>query len=226
MRDTIANAVTTVAGVDAGDVVRAGIVFDIPLLRTELLGAHRVSDRRFLAEMLPKNGVGAEIGVFTGLFSTILLDVADPRQMYFVDPWWDAFGKFYPDWGSYNDHGRLETKVAYRAAKERIAKHTRKNANSEVVVGYSTSFLPTLSDGSLDWAYLDSTHSYEGTRDELALLKRKIRPGGILAGDDWYEDPMHVHAGVAMAAKEAVARGDYILIGAFACAQWALRVPE
>ncbi len=37
--------------------------------------------------MLPKGGVGAELGVWKGEFSVRLLKGAKPRQLYLIDPW-------------------------------------------------------------------------------------------------------------------------------------------
>jgi hypothetical protein len=196
---------------------------DKGLLRAELLTNHRVSERYPLIALLPKGRVGAEIGVFTGLFSTALLALTQPKKMYFVDPWWKEFGPLYPDWGIYTDHGKLPTAAAHQVATERIAKHAR-GVETDVAIEHSMTFLSRMPDHHFDWVYLDSTHSYEGTREELELLRRKIKPGGILAGDDWHESPDHPHYGVAQAIKEAMARGEFEMIRLFPALQWAIRV--
>ncbi len=164
------------------------------------------------------------MGVFTGLFSATLLAVTQPRKMYFVDPWWREFGDRYPDWGMYTDGGRLATRVAYEASSRRIRRHAGR-AETVVEVGYSTEFLPSKPDGHFDWVYLDASHAYEKVRAELALVRPKMRPGGVVAGDDYYTDADHIHAGLARAVQEAAAGGAYELVGTFAAAQWALRVP-
>ena len=111
---------------NARDVIKAGnLAWDLSLIRSEMTTDHRISDRRFLADMLPKGGIGAEIGVFTGLFSTVLLEIARPKKIYFVDPWWQAYGPNYPNWGCYTDYGRLSTKAAYETALRRTASHSR-----------------------------------------------------------------------------------------------------
>jgi hypothetical protein len=207
------------------DVLRVGSLrANFPLIRAEFLVNHRVRDRIPLANLLPTGGIGAELGVFTGLFSTVLLDMARPRKTYFVDPWWKAYGEHYSDWGRYTDHGRLSTATAYEVAVDRITRRSRK-AEIEIVVDYSTQFLARLPDKHLNWAYLDSTHSYEGTCEEFAILRRKIMLGGILAGDDWHDDQSHRHAGVARAIKEAIAKKQCELIGTFPSHQWAVRLP-
>lgn len=64
--------------------------------------------------------------------------------------------------------------------------------------------LTRMPDQHLDWAYLDTTHEYDQTARELQLLKQKVKPGGIIAGDDWRPDPSHPHHGVCKAVQAFV----------------------
>ena len=90
---------------------------------------------------------------------------------------------------------------------------------------YSKTFLPKMPDNHFDWICLDSTHSYEGIRAELLVLRTKVKSGGIVAGDDWYDNPAHVHAGVAEAVKEAVTRRKFESLTILPAFQWTIRVP-
>jgi hypothetical protein len=210
---------------NASDVFRVGSIrMNKSLLKAEFLHDHRIRSRVALARLLPKNGIAAEFGVFTGLFSTILLEEARPRHMYFVDPWSKEFGDRYPDWGVYTDHGKLATADAREIAKKRIARRSGET-NVEVIVGYSTDFLAETPERLFDWVYLDSTHSYEGTRHELSLLRTKVKSGGIIAGDDWNDDDDHPHAGVARAVREALKRKEFEELRLLPPLQWTLSVP-
>jgi hypothetical protein len=40
-------------------------------------------------------------------------------------------------------------------------------------------------DGSLDWIYLDTDHSYSTTRSELRAYAPKLKPDGVIAGHDY-----------------------------------------
>src|SRR5215468_1562044 len=141
---------------------------DLSILRAELRAPHRIMGRRFIVDFIPPNSVGAELGVFTGLFSSILARERKITRVTFVDPWWEAFGDHYPDWGAYTDYGRVSTRKAFEVAEKRISGAALPNRTLEVA--YSYDWLQNQSDESLDWVYLDSTHSYEGTKRELGLL--------------------------------------------------------
>ena len=140
---------------------------------------------RFL-ERLPKNGVGAELGVSRGDFTPHLLRVTRPRQLHPIDDWWTLYGERYPDWRPYTEHGRLITRRAHdearRAADERCIFH----------VGDDLDILRGFPEGHFDWVYLDTSHQYEHTLAELGLLRTRAK---LICGDDWIEDPSSANHG-------------------------------
>src|SRR6267378_4371578 len=96
------------------DILLSGYVpRDINILRAELREPHRIKGRLFIVDFIPPNSVGAELGVFTGLFSSILAKERKISRVTFVDPWWEAFGDHFPDWGVYTDYGRVSTRKAF-----------------------------------------------------------------------------------------------------------------
>ena len=40
-------------------------------------------------------------------------------------------------------------------------------------------------DGYFDWVYVDGNHNEPFVGQDLDLARRKVRPGGIIAGDDY-----------------------------------------
>ena len=76
---------------------------DFNIFKAEMKAKHRVRERLFLLQYLPGNSTGAEIGVFTGLFSAVISRQQKFSKVTFVDPWWRMYGERYPDWGSYTD---------------------------------------------------------------------------------------------------------------------------
>ena len=194
---------------------------DLSIFRAELLASHRVIGRRFIVNFIPSNSVGAELGVFTGLFSSILARETKISRVAFVDPWWEAFGDYYPDWGAYTDHGRVSTRKAFEVAERRISRAALPHRVVEVASSYD--WLKNQPDKSLDWVYLDSTHSYEGTKRELELLHTKIKDTGLILGDDWQIDRDNYHHGVCLAVNEFLKSSNFELIVCGQHNQWILR---
>jgi hypothetical protein len=183
---------------------------------------HRLERRRAILRLLEPGTAGAELGVFTGLFSEIILRDVRPAVLHLVDPWWLAYGERYPDWGAYTDHGRLETRVAHDAAVAR-SEAARGDCDVQFHVSMSADWLRSIPDASIDWVYVDSTHYYEETVEELMLLAEKIRPSGLVLGDDWRPDPGDPHHGVFRAVHELVRAGVWDVIRVDEHVQWAVR---
>lgn len=153
-----------------------------------------------LRRVLPHHAVGAELGVHKGHLSGKLIDWTEPRRFYAVDPW-ELLGDEW-EWAA----GEKSTVKGRLRATEGIRKHIESGV-AEVVVADDLEWLRSLDDGTLDWVYVDTSHAYEHTLAELDLLVEKVRPGGVIAGDDWRSDPSHRHHGVCKAVREFAADG-------------------
>jgi Methyltransferase domain len=193
-----------------------------PLSAADAAERHRLEPRREILRLLAPGTVGAELGVFTGMFAEVIAQDVRPAVFHLVDPWWRAYGEHYPDWGLYTDEGRLPTAAAHEAAEARAAL-APPECDVQVHVMSSQGWLASLGDHTLDWVYLDSTHEYKDTLAELTLLAAKIRPHGLVLGDDWWPDVSHVHHGVFRAVHEVVRAGAFDLVRADAHTQWAIR---
>lgn len=53
------------------------------------------------------------------------------------------------------------------------------------IQGDSADSAQRFDDGSVDFVYVDASHEYEGVKRDLNAWWPKLRPGGVLAGDDW-----------------------------------------
>jgi LmbE family N-acetylglucosaminyl deacetylase len=135
---------------------------------------HRVERRLGILDLVQPGTVGAELGVFTGLFAEAILETVRPAALHLVDPWWLAYGDLYPDWGAYTAGGALPT-------------------------------------------------HYRPTLEELRLLRDKLRPDGLVLGDDWKPEPNDPHHGVFRAVHELVREGMWDLLRADEQRQWAIR---
>jgi hypothetical protein len=151
--------------------------------------------RDILTKLLPADGVGAELGVHKGHLTPLLLEWTRPKKLYVVDPWY-LLGPTW-DWAA----GDKSTVNGLRRVLKRI-EPALGDGRAEVVIADDREWLANVEDGTLDWVYLDSSHEYHHTLEELELLVRKVRLGGVIAGDDWNADPNHRHHGVCKAVTE------------------------
>jgi Methyltransferase domain len=144
--------------------------------------------------------VGAELGVHKGYFSRIIMDQLHPSKLFLVDSWYLVAGREW-HWGDGNRNvidGLCE--VLHTMENELVS------GRAVLVIDEDISALHKMPDGSLDWAYIDTSHQYDHTMQELEVLKEKVKVGGAICGDDWREDPNHRHHGVCRAVREFLTR--------------------
>jgi hypothetical protein len=167
-------------------------------------------------ELVRKGSVCAEIGVYKGDFTREILRVGEPRELHLLDGWWEVEGETYEnEW--YGWEGVSDTRAAYREVERIVAEHPE----CQIHFGDDLETLPTFPDHYFDWVYLDSSHKYEHTKRELALLARKVKPEGIISGHDWWPDPSHEHHGVYRAVNEFCER-DWQIVYLDDWNQWAI----
>jgi hypothetical protein len=141
--------------------------------------------RKFLLKMLPKNSIGAEIGVHRGDFADRILRIVDPKELHLIDPWrhpWrqsDTYKECAQYGGKVLD-GQTEMDSRFEADihSGRVTVHR----------GYSSDVLAEFPDGYFDWVYIDGNHLYDFVKQDLELSFKKTKPGGYIAGDDYRED--------------------------------------
>jgi hypothetical protein len=140
-----------------------------------------VRSRSELGEFLNERallGSGAEVGVYTGLFSATILRRWKGERLWLIDPWTHQ-----PD---YLDSWNADDRTMAR----RLATARRRLKPYEGRVGWirsrsdvaASEFAPN----SLAFVYIDANHSYLHVKRDLALWFPKIRPGGLLAGHDYF----------------------------------------
>jgi len=191
-------------------------VVDEAIRRSEECFWHRIVERQFLLTHIPDGSVGVELGVYTGMFSALLAHDKKIRQVTFVDPWWLKHGESFPRrWKDYSDWGKIATRKAYALATERIRSCGLEGR--AIVVGYAERWLAAQPDASLDWAYLDTVHTYRQTMQELGLLDKKLTAHGIIIGDDWDFD------GIFFAVNDFVKTHDFQVMFCDVRNQWMLR---
>lgn len=127
-----------------------------------------LENRTKLLQLLPKNGIVAELGVNKGEFSESILKLTCPTKLHLVDVW-----------NTERYHNGLKLEVEEKFASEIDSKVVELN------IGYSTQVVNHFPDNYFDWIYIDTEHSYKCTIEELNKYASKMKPNGIIAGHDY-----------------------------------------
>lgn len=111
-------------------------------------------------------GTGAEIGVYRGEFSVIISQYAD--KLYCVD-----------SYRGYASHDQTDLNEAYQMAQERLP-------NAEFMRLPSMKAVHKFERDSLDFVYIDGNHYFMHISEDIYHWARKVKPGGIVAGHDYF----------------------------------------
>ena len=138
-----------------------------------------------LLKRLPEGEVrGAEVGVFSGRMSKLLLERPDLCLMM-VDSW-EGFGAAYgekSDW-----HARLTQKQQDDYMKAAI-RNTQFADNRRLVLRErSLDVAASCEPNSLDFVFLDADHSQEAVRADIAAWWPAVKGGGLLGGHDYCDE--------------------------------------
>ncbi len=139
--------------------------------------------RDFIVRRLPPDGVGAEIGVYRGDFSERLLAVARPRLLHLIDPWICVPEIPSRQWGGRGNNTQAVMDGIFEAVNARFAREIAAG-RVRIFRGTSAEFFAQLAPASLDWIYLDGDHRAPSVRADLEAAWTRVRPGGLLLGDD------------------------------------------
>lgn len=124
----------------------------------------------------------AEIGVWKGDFAQeILAQRPDIERYYMVDPWARL-----PDW---NKPFNVAPEAFEAVYAEAMAKTAFARERTVVLRGRTMEVLDRIPDRSLDFAYVDGDHTLRGITIDLIRLLPKMKPGGVIGGDDLSNDP-------------------------------------
>ena len=154
---------------------------------THISNCKLLPSRLHLLDSLPKGGVAIELGVDSGEFSKEILQRVQPISLFLVDGWsQDGYG--------------LDKK---REVLDRFTTEIR-NGKIEVIHKLSHEAAALFPDDYFDFVYIDTDHTYETTKLELELYRKKIKPGGYLCGDDYVVGNVSgsLHYGVIAAVSE------------------------
>lgn len=133
---------------------------------------------RLLARM-PKGAKVAEIGVWEGNFSRRILEICEPAELHLIDPW-----LYQPEFGN-TGFGRKKNEHLMEVKYQDVVAAFKDDPRVRIHRATSEDALSALPDGSLDWVYIDGNHNEPFVGNDLALCLQKVKPDGIITGDDF-----------------------------------------
>lgn len=126
-----------------------------------------------LAELWGELGfkAGAEVGVEHGRFAATICRAARGVALKCVDPW-----------RAFSHHTDAEMEDIYQNARLRLDRF-----GVEFIRKPSLEAVRDVADGSLDFVYVDGLHDFDSVIQDVIQWSAKVRPGGIVAGHDYFK---------------------------------------
>ncbi len=121
--------------------------------------------------------LGVEIGVQKGKFSQLMCQSIPDLRLIGVDPW-EVYEEDPPSYFQ----GRYWADKCYSQAVDRYAKQP----NASICRMKSMEAVQTIEKDSLDFVYIDGSHMFDFVMQDLIEWSKRVRPGGIVAGHDYY----------------------------------------
>ena len=125
---------------------------------------------------------GAEVGVFEGQTSALLLRALPRLRLWMVDRWIvpEPGDRYFQDpYIHCVSRQQMETALTTAVRLTDFARDRRHILFTDQVTAATC-----VPDGELDFVFVDSDHSREGTLEAIQAWSPKLRPGGLLIGHD------------------------------------------
>lgn len=142
----------------------------------------RVLSRGDFPELLTRLGLlgqGAEVGAGRGEFASLLLKHWNGKRLHLIDPWGLGGNR-----NSQSNESEEERRIAYRECVRRTVRW-----DSRVLMhrAFSEQAAMMFTERSLDFVRIDGDPSYEGTSRDIKIWWPKVKPGGLLLGNNYLD---------------------------------------
>jgi hypothetical protein len=134
--------------------------------------------REEMLSLLPINLIGAELGVFEGEFSKIILNKIQPSVLFLVDI-------FKGEMCSGDKNGDNMKTILLESSYNKLLEYYKNTDNVKIIKDTTINFLNSLNDDYLDFVYIDADHTYDGVYADLMLSRLKVKNNGYILGHDY-----------------------------------------
>jgi hypothetical protein len=159
-----------------------------------------MGDRNKLLELFPKHLCWAEVGVYRGDFSQRIFDAANPSELHLIDNWRFDVEDHNPSGDSAEHFSNFSGKIHWQhfgddpnATQEQNYQHVKTRfagaGNVKIIRANSVDGIAGLPDQHFDVMYVDANHQYEYVLRDMMEVRKKLKQGGIMLLNDFYEGP-------------------------------------
>ena len=176
---------------------------EIELEEKHLLNARVLPNRNHILRYLPYNITFCEVGVLIGDWSNTVINTGKISHFYALD----TFDRS----RTHRIFEGYDETITHRNLYERRFEDQINQGLMTIIEGDSKETLKLLENNSIDVFYLDSFHSYDQVKQELEIVKYKIKDTGYIIFNDYtHYDPFYNCAlGVIPAANEFIINNGY-----------------
>jgi hypothetical protein len=134
-----------------------------------------------MLELLPKSIKCVEVGVLSGIFSEKIFEIINPSELYLIDLFSGSCIS-----GDHNSENikEYDLDLHYYELKDKY----HNNDNVHLIKDFSYNALKKFDNNYLDFIYIDTDHTFDGTFLELELSFHKIKNGGFICGHDYSDN--------------------------------------
>lgn len=123
---------------------------------------------------IPRGGTFCEVGVFLGRSLAFMGTIRPDLQLIGIDAWSETSLK--------PSHGD-------RATYDKFLQHMEPyKFGDRLTIKRTMSCFGILCIEAVDMIFIDADHDYPGVKNDIALAKHVVKPGGILSGHDYAGD--------------------------------------
>lgn len=147
-------------------------------------------NRNNMFEIIGKNQIIAELGVFKGDFSDFIYKKLNPKELHLIDIFEGVTHSGDKDGDNIIS---IDLNQSYKNIKEKY-----KNKKNVIIhKGYGDKILKGFDNNYFDIIYIDASHSYEDVKKDLEVSFLKVKNGGLILGHD-YDLKNHIEVFLAV----------------------------